>query len=334
MKVLITGVPGFAASHLVKILLKHKAGYDNTVEIHGTKRVRSDMYRLEKMGIADKITYHLIEMADAISVRNVIEKVMPDQIYHLAAQDYVKSSWDSPIETFNTNVNGIINLFEAIRRCYPIGEIGFTQKYLAFPKILITSTSETYGYHKEPIDEDTCQRPLNPYGISKLAMDMLAQLYSKAYNIPVVITRAFNITGWGRNDPFVDSNFAKQIAEIEIGKRDCIEHGNLQARRSFFDVEDAVRGYYFAMQHENKDICETFCFGPERSTSIEKLLQMMIDLSKCKIRTEYDPARSRPVDTPDMRCDASKAKTVLGWEPMVSLKDSLNDLLQYWRARL
>ena len=345
MKILITGIGGFAASHLVKILLKHKAGYDNTVEIHGTKRVRSDMYRLEKLGIADKITYHLIELTDPISVYNVIKEVMPDQIYHLAAQDYVWSSWNSPHETFDTNVGGTINLFQAIRQCYPrIGQeyqIGDGVKYplakakdvLVYPKVLVTSTSETYGYHNEKINESTEQKPTNPYGISKLTQDQLARLYSKAYNIPVVITRAFNITGWGRNDPFVDSNFAKQIAEIEKGVRQRVQHGNLESRRSFFDVKDAVRGYYLAMQSEHKN-GDVFCFGPKKSTSIAELLDILVKLSSMNIKLEKDQSRSRPIDTPDMLCDAYKAEMILGWKPEIPLEQSLKDLLYYWRDRI
>ena len=178
------------------------------------------------------------------------------------------------------------------------------------------------------------QRPINPYGISKLSQDMLAQLYSRAYNIPVVVTRSFNVTGWGRNDPFVDSNFARQIVEIEKGKRTMINHGNLQAKRAFFDVKDAVRGYWTAMEHKSEKSCEVFCFGPKRSTSIKALLSTMIGLSKSSVRKEFEPERSRPIDTPDMRCDASKAKIVLGWEPTITLKDSLSDLLEYWRERL
>jgi len=341
MKILITGIPGFAASKLTELLIKCSQQKKHLVEIHGTKRVRSDMYRLEKLGIADKITYHLIELTDPVSVYNVIKEVMPDQIYHLAAQDYVLSSWNSPHETFNTNVGGTINLFQAIRQCYPRFNVVKNMDshgcdsldMLEYPKVLVTSTSETYGYHNEKINESTEQKPTNPYGISKLAQDQLARLYSKAYNIPVVITRSFNITGWGRNDPFVDSNFAKQIAEIEKGVRQKVQHGNLESRRSFFDVKDAVRGYYLAMQSEHKN-GEVFCFGPKKSTSIAELLDTLVKLSSVNIELEKDQSRSRPIDTPDMLCDAYKAEMILGWKPEISLEQSLKDLLYYWGDRL
>ena len=336
MRVLITGVNGFAASHLVKLLYE-KGGF----EIHGTKRVRSDMYRLEKMNMHRAVEYHLIELTDAASVYNVIKEVMPDQIYHLAAQDYVKSSWDSPHETFRTNVEGTINLFMAIRQCYqPKVEYYETtggtsaREYLDYPKVLVTSTSESYGYHKKRINEETEQKPINPYGISKQVQDSLARLYNQAYDIPVVITRSFNVTGWGRNDPFVDSDFAKQVAEIEKGNKEpVIRHGNLEARRTFFDVKDAVRGYYLAMNSEY-DKGDVFCFGKDYSTSIQEMLDFYIHRAKVDIKAEVDQKRFRPVDTPDMLGDFSKAKELLGWKSEIDLTESLNDLLYYWRERL
>jgi len=323
-KVLITGAPGFAASHLAKLILEK-----GNVELHGTKRVRSDMYRLEKLGIVDEIRYHLIEMTDPVSVFNVIKKVMPDRIYHLAAQDFVRSSWDTPHETFATNVNGTINLYQAIRQCYT-GVLDTCR----FPKVLVTSTSETYGYHKDSINEFTKQKPLNPYAISKLSQEMLAGLYSKAYGIPTVITRAFNLTGWGRNDPFVDSNFAKQIVQIKrYGRDPVIKHGNLEARRAFFDVKDAVRGYYLAMESKFQD-GDVFCFGPEESTCVLDLINMMVELSGVNITLQQEESRMRPVDTPDMVCDASKAQMDLGWETIIPLRESLADLLRYWEGRV
>lgn len=335
-KVLITGINGFAASHLAQLLLEMK------YEVHGTHRVRSDMYRLHALGIYDQIKYHLIELTDSISVYDVIKQVMPDQIYHLAAQDYVKSSWDSPHETFNTNVGGTINLFHAIKQCYPrITHPGYywfnkgdASIYLEFPKILVTSTSETYGMHLDKINEETLQAPLNPYGISKLTQDQLSRLYAQAYGIPTVVTRSFNVTGWGRNDPFVDSNFAIQIVKIEKGMQDpIIRHGNLKTRRTFYDVRDAVRGYFLAMESKFSK-GDVFCFGSDKSTSIEELLHMLINLSEVAIETEVDASRMRPIDTAEMRVDYSKAREFLGWKPVIPLEQSLTDLLNYWRERL
>lgn len=338
-KVLITGINGFAASQLALLLYQKKG-----CEIHGTHRVRSDMYRLEQLGIKSEINLHLIELTDAISVQNVIADVMPDQIYHLAAQDYVKSSWDAPHETFNTNVGGTINLFEAVRKLYPREDSSLydwtktaaNPLILSNPKILISSTSETYGYHKERINEETRQEPINPYAISKCTQDQLSRLYSKAYNIPTVVTRAFNVTGWGRNDPFVDSNFAKQIAEIEKGYREpIIYHGNLKSKRTFFDVVDAVRGYYLAMESKYVD-GDIFCFGASESTSIQKLLDTLVNLSTHKdlIELVVDEGRMRPVDTPDMRVDFTKASDLLQWYPTIALKQSLKELLEYWGDRV
>ena len=209
-----------------------------------------------------------------------------------------------------------------------------TKEVIQYPKVLVTSTSESYGYHKERINEDTEQKPINPYGISKLCQDSLSRLYADAYNIPVVVTRAFNITGWGRNDPFVDSDFAKQVAQIEkTGQGGTIHHGNLKARRTFFDVKDAVRGYYLAMNSEY-DKGDVFCFGKDYSTSIQEILDFYIARTKVDIKAEVDQKRFRPVDTPDMLGDFSKAKELLGWKSEIDLTESLEDLLNYWRERV
>jgi len=192
-KILISGISGFAASHLARELVK-----DN--EVHGTIRVRSNLSRLDD--IKDKITFHMVEFTDALSVGKIVKEVQPDEIYHLAAQSYVKLSWDAPSETYRINIDGTINFLEAVR------------KLDVQPGVLITSTSEIYGEVDGLISEQTPPNPLTHYGISKYAQDMIGRLYHRSFGINIVISRAFNITGPGRGDVFVDSSFAKQIAEI------------------------------------------------------------------------------------------------------------------------
>lgn len=313
-RILITGINGFAASHLARFLVNK--GH----EVHGTVRVRSDLYKLRD--IESKITLHLVEMTDAISVRGLIEKVKPEQVYHLAAQSYVKSSWDTPLETYNINVLGTVSLLEAIKA---------VDKNI---EVLVTSTSEVYGeISGRPINEQTNGNPNTHYGISKYCQDMIARLYHKAFGMNIVITRSFNITGAGRADVFVDSNFAKQIVEIENGKEPIIRHGNLESKRDFTDVKDIVRGYVLVM--ESKRWGQVFCLGQGKETKISEVLKILLDNStKKEIKTEIDPARFRPVDTATMQGDFGKAKDMLGWKPEIPLEQSLTDLLNYWRDRL
>ena len=310
-KVLITGINGFAASHLARFLVNK--GH----EVHGTVRVRSDLYKLKD--IESKITLHLIEMTDAISVRGLIEKIKPEQVYHLAAQSYVKSSWDTPLETYNINVLGTVNLLEAIKA---------VDKNI---KVLVTSTSEVYGDTDGTINESTFPEPNTHYGISKYCQDMTARLYHKAFGMNVVITRSFNITGAGRADVFVDSNFAKQVVEIENGKEPVIRHGNLESARDFTDVHDVVKGYVMVM--ESNRWGEVFCLGQGKQTKISEVLNLLIKLSGKDIKTEIDPERFRPVDTKTMIGDFTKVHE-LGWKPEIPLEQSLTDLLNYWRDRL
>ena len=310
MRILITGISGFAASHLARKLLSE--GH----EVHGTVRIRSDLSNIKD--IKDKLQLHLIEMTDSFAVDNVVNGVQPEEIYHLAAQSYVKLSWDAPIETYRINVDGTINLFESVR------------KLKISPRILVTSTSEVYGEVNGAINEETIPNPITHYGISKYAQDMIARLYARSYNLKVVVTRAFNITGAGRADVFVDSSFAKQIAEIEKGKEPLIEHGNLESERDFVSVHDVIDGYIKALRSERWG--EIFCLGSGKPVKIKVLLDSLIKLSTYKgIRTKVDKKRLRPTDTKSMKCDYSKAKRILGWKPKVPIEDSLEELLNYWR---
>lgn len=310
--ILITGINGFAASHLARQLSKE----DN--EIHGTVRVRSDLHRIEDL---KDIDLHLVELTDAHSIYKVIAEIRPDEIYHLAAQSYVRSSWDSPCETMNINYNGTVNLLEAVR------------KLDYKPAILVTSTSEVYGYKEGFIDENTVPDPNTPYGISKYAQEMIALTYQKAYDMNIIVSRSFNITGAGRVDKFVDSNFARQIVEIELGlKEPILKHGNLESARDFIDVTDAVDGYIKILRSERWG--EIFCLASGKPVKIQELLDIMLSKSTKEIKTETDPERMRPIDTPTMQGDRSKSEKQLGWKPSVKIEDSCQNLLDYWRERL
>ena len=314
--ILVTGINGFAASHLARYLVKE--GH----EVHGTIRVpgRNDLYTISD--IEDKITLHLVELNDVFSVNKVIKDSQPDEIYHLAAQSFVQASWDSPSETYNTNILGTVNVFEAVRRLNKI------------PSIFLPSSLEIYGRTEGALDENTNPNPNTHYGISKYAQDMVARLYSSVFKMPVVLTRASNITGPGRTDHFVDSSFAKQIAEIEKGlKKPIIKHGNLESARDFIDVRDIVKGYVKALRSERWG--EIFCLGSGNPIKIKDLLDILIGLSTVKnIKREIDPDRLRPIDTPITFADSNKAKDAIGWYPEISLEKSMEDLLNYWRERV
>lgn len=196
MKVLITGISGFVGSHLAEYALSKGA------EVHGTVRWRSDIENLEDI---KDLTLHECDITDAFALRDIIKKVKPDWIFHLAAQSFVKSSWSEPSHTLKTNIIGQLNLFEAVRSIPDYN-----------PRIQIACSSEEYGHVKKfPIKEDFPLLPLSPYAVSKVAQDLLGFQYFKSYGMHIVRTRGFNHTGPRRGEVFVCSSFAKQIADIE-----------------------------------------------------------------------------------------------------------------------
>ena len=201
-KALITGITGFAGSHLAEFLL------DKGLVIHGMVRWRSERSNIQS--IKKKLFLHEADLLDAHSLYTVIETIKPDYIFHLAAQSFVKSSWASPAHTIEVNMVGSTNLFEAVRRCH-------------FPTVIqIACSSEEYGkvYPEEtPIKETNALRPLSPYGVSKLGMDYLGYQYYESYGLKIIRTRGFNHTGPRRGEVFAESTFAKQIAENEKKKK-------------------------------------------------------------------------------------------------------------------
>ena len=202
MKVMITGITGFVGSHLAEFLL------DRGIEVHGIVRWRSKHDNIEHLSGHPRLRLHDCDIRDASAIHEVLAKVRPARIFHLAAQSFVPTSWLAPAETLSTNINGQLNLFEAIRQLK------------LDPIVQIAGSSEEYGiiYPRElPIKESNPLRPLSPYGVSKVGQDLLGYQYHMSYGLRVIRTRAFNHTGPRRGQVFVISNFAKQIASIEAG---------------------------------------------------------------------------------------------------------------------
>ncbi|MBI4227392.1 MAG: GDP-mannose 4,6-dehydratase [Candidatus Omnitrophica bacterium] len=317
MRVLITGITGFAGSHLAEFLLTQPG-----VEVYGIERWRSKTDNVEH--IKDRLIMHECDMRDASSVRKVIETVRPDRIFHLAAQSFVPTSWKAPAETLMTNIVGQLHLFEAVR------QIGIT------PRIQIAGSSEEYGLvHPDelPITETNPLRPLSPYGVSKVGQDLLAYQYHHSYQLHAVRTRGFNHTGPRRGDVFVESNFAQQIAKIERGLQEpVVKVGNLQAKRDYTDVRDMVRAYWLALERGEPGEVYNICSG--ETHSIESVLQSLLKLSSATVRVEPDPARMRPSDVPLLHGDPAKFQRRTGWRPEIPFETTLRDLLNYWRERV
>ena len=317
MKILITGVTGFVGSHLAEYCLS----LDQQVEVIGTCRWRSRRENIEHF--EDAINLYECDLRDASSVKTLLADIQPERIFHLAAQSYVPSSWNSPGETITTNVIGQLNIFEAMRETNSTASIQ------------IAGSSEEYGLvHPEeaPITEKNPLRPLSPYAVSKVAQDMLAYQYFQSYGLKVVRTRAFNHTGPRRGDVFVTSNFAKQIAEIEAGQRPPVIHvGDLNPKRDFTDVRDIVRAYWLSLEHCS--LGEVYNVASGKAYRIKEVLKILLDNSGQDIEVVEDPERLRPSDVPLLLGDNSRFCKATGWLPEIPFEQTAKDLLDYWRER-
>ena len=325
MKILITGITGFVGSHLADYLLKERP----EVEIYGIKRWRSKTENVEHL--SDKVKYYDCDIKDPHNIYEVIDEIKPDKIFHLAAQSYVPASWEAPNETLLLNISGQSNILEAVKK--------IRQKEPDYdPVILIAGSSEEYGLvhpNEVPIKESNPLRPLSPYGISKVCQDFLGFQYWQSFKIRSIRSRAFNHSGPRRGEVFVDSDFAKQIALIEAGKKVPVMHvGNLEAKRDFTDARDIVRAYWLATDKcqpgEVYNICAGNCY------SIQQVLDKLLSLSTNKdIQVKQDPKRMRPSDVPILQGDSTKFRQATGWQPQIDyLNQTLSDMLDYWRQRV
>jgi GDP-4-dehydro-6-deoxy-D-mannose reductase len=318
MRVLITGITGFAGSHLAEHILARDPG----VEVFGLVRWRSRMENV--LSFRDKVELCEGDLKDMVSLGACLAHIRPDRIFHLAAQSFVPTSWKCPAETFAINATGEINLFEAL--------LSLKQS----PLIQVAGSSEEYGRvfpDEIPMKESNPLRPLSPYAVSKVAQDLLGYQYFQSYGLPVVRTRGFNHTGPRRGEVFVTSSFAKQIAEIEKGRKEPVIHvGNLEAKRDFNDVRDIVEAYWLSL--EKGEPGEVYNIGSGVARTIREVLDILLSLSKVKVRIQVDPARLRPSDVPILLADSSKFVGRTGWKPRIPFEQTLRDLLDYWRPRV
>ncbi len=318
MRVLITGITGFAGSHLAEYILRHHP----QVEVYGMVRWRSRMENIRH--IEDKIELVEADLKDIVSLQSCLAHVKPDRIFHLAAQSFVPTSWKCPAETFAINAIGQINLLEAVRSLN------------LSPRIQVAGSSEEYGHvnaDEVPMKETNPLRPLSPYAVSKVAQDLLGYQYFRSYGMHIVRTRGFNHTGPRRGEVFVTSSFAKQVAEIEAGKREPVIYvGNLEAKRDFTDVRDMVEAYWLSL--EKGEDGEVYNIGSGVARSVKEVLETLLSLSRVDVRVEVDAKRLRPSDVPILLSDSTKFVKLTGWKPKIPFTQTLRDLLDYWRERV
>ena len=325
MKALITGMTGMVGSHLADYLLENTKW-----DIYGLQRWRSPVTNIRHLlaGInnKDRVFVRYGDLNDFGSLVTVLEEVKPDYIFHLAAQSYPQTSFDSPVDTLNTNVLGTCRLLEGVR----ILKLN--------PIIHVCASSEVFGRvprEKLPINEECNFHPASPYAISKVGTDLLGRYYAEAYGMTVMTTRMFTHTGPRRGDVFAESTFAKQIALIEAGYLPpIVKTGNLDSLRTWADVRDAVRAYYMLVT-VNPEKGAYYNIGGTHTCTVREMLDKLLSLSTTQnIEVVTDPERLRPIDADLQVPDTSKFRSHTGWESVYSFDETMSDLLNYWRERV
>ena len=323
-KTLITGITGMVGSHLADFLLANTEW-----DIFGMCRWRSPLdnveHLLDRANRHDRVHFLYGDLNDYASLVNVVEECRPDYVFHLAAQSYPTTSFTSPLDTLETNILGTERLLEVLRKCKGID-----------PVIHVCSSSEVFGRvprERLPIREDCSYHPASPYAISKIGTDLLSRFHAEAYKQKCVSTRMFTHTGPRRGDVFAESTFAKQIAEIEKGlKKPEVLVGNLDARRDYTDVRDMVKAYYLAVQKcQSGDV---YNIASGKSWRIGDVLDLLLSMSKVKIKVIQDKSRLRPSDVEVLVGDATKFKKQTHWKPEIPFEKTMADLLNYWRERV
>lgn len=302
MRVLIIGAGGFVGKYLIDEFKK-----DN-YEV-----VACDIGKGDKFD--NSVIYRDLDILDSESVNLIVGEFKPDFLINLAAISSVGLSWKIPAKTMDVNVNGTINILEAIRTISPE------------TKVLIIGSSEEYAMKDSPLKESDEVNANNPYGISKATQEKFARLYKEKYNMKIVCTRSFNHTGIGQLDSFVIPSFCKQVAEIDKAGRDgIIKVGNLSAYRDFSDVRDIVKVYKALLENETEDL--VYNVGSGKAYKIEEILEYIISLSSQKILIEIDQEKVRPVDTPYICADNSKTAKYFN---NTDIKQTIREMFEYYK---
>ena len=306
---LVTGATGFAGSHLVDHLLlqhpsvaawSHRGGREEDARDH------------------PRVLWDAVDLLDRAAVSRALSDLQPSAVYHCAAVAHVGESWLEPARALRVNVLGTHHVLEGMR------EAGLRSPVLVTGSALVYRPSSALLRENDPIG------PSDPYGVSKLAQEMLSV---RSTDVPVFIVRPFNHAGPRQAPTYVTSSFARQIAEIEAGRSaPVLRVGNLEARRDITDVRDTVRAYSRVVQRGQPGRPYNVCSG--EAYRVRDLLDALVGLSRASIGIEVDPARLRPIDNPVIAGDRSRIGADTGWIPEIPIERTLDDLLNYWRRQI
>lgn len=316
MRTLITGGFGFAGRHLAQHLTK--CGDDVAVTYLPAEKELANKKHLTPLPQSAQTL--ALDVTDRAAVSSLINVLRPDAIYHLAGLTFVPAAESDPVMAFNVNTFGTQNLLDAIIEHSPK------------TRFLCVSSAEVYGDPRPgslPLNELAVLRPISTYGVTKVAADLLAFKAAFRHNLEVIRVRPFPHIGPGQSESFAISSFAKQVAEIKLGRREAvIKVGNLDAKRDYSDVSDIVRGYREALLNGKRGDVYNLCSG--QSIAIGDILQKLLKVAEVEAQIEVDPERVRPVDIPDLYGSYQKAQKDFGWKPRIDLEATLHSIFAFW----
>ena len=314
MKVLVTGISGFAGGYLGQLVL------EKGVELHGTVLTRPVVPALAPL--IQGVTVHQVDLMDLGATQGLLARVGPDWIFHLAGWSAVGGAWEHRAEALRVNVRTTFSLLEGLR----------TLKLRA--RMLLVSSGAVYGdvpETRQPISEEFPLRPLTPYALSKACMELYATQYAHGEGLDIVTVRAFNHLGPRQGPGFVCADLAREIVLVEAGRSDALQVGNLEARRDFTDVRDMVRAYWLALAHGQRGAVYNIASG--KAVSVREIVDRLCALARRPIRVMPDLARRRQNDLSILVGDSTKFRALTGWTPEIPLERTLADVLDDWRRR-
>jgi len=299
-RLMVTGLDGFVGRHVKQAVESLRDGRFQLVEARGA-----------------------IELREPATLQQAIEETRPDYVLHLAAQSFVPASVKDPRATYEVNFFGTLNLLQALKAG------GFRGR------MLYVGSAEEYGAVRDedlPVVESCPLRPRTPYGVSKAAAELLCYQWTQDQGFEIVMSRPFNHLGPGQAEHFVVPDFAKQVTEIKLGRREpVLKVGAIEVTRDFTDVRDVVQAYLALMERGESGEAYNVCSG--REYSIREILEELIRLAEVECRIIVDNARLRAVERKRNRGSFEKLAKCTGWNPRITLTESLRDVLAYWELK-
>ena len=322
MNYLITGITGFAGTHLAKLLLSK--GDKVYGLIRGSNGREMDLLDVLDASEISAINWIYSDLTNYASIRQALSEIELDGVFHLAAQSHPPTSFKNPIDTFNSNVMGTVNLIDAIEKTQTTCHFHFC------------STSEVYGNDCKTVGilkEDMALHPINPYAVSKAAIDLYVQERIRNGVISGFITRAFSHTGPRRGHNFSISSDAFQIAKMMNGRQGHkLLVGNLKTKRVVMDVRDCIQAYYLLMANRIRgvyNVCGEDVYEMQHFTDLLITASGLTGIEQVIHKPFY-----RPIDIEVQIGDTTKLKSKIDWKQTFSLETTMNDLLNYWVKKL